>query len=170
MSNCFILFSPGLRCHSFNEFFFWSSYLNVLPIYSWSPLFYLTFSFSWPLSQAHILCDLLLLIAYLLGEDNGTPLQYSYLENPMDGGTLWAAVHGVAKSRTRLSDFTFTFRFQALEKEMATHSSVLAWRIPGTEESGGLPSMGSESQTRLKQLSSSSSIAYLLADQLNYKH
>ena len=88
----------------------------------------------------------------------------------MDGGTLWAAVHGVAKSRTRLSDFTFTFRFQALEKEMATHSSVLAWRIPGTEESGGLPSMGSESQTRLKQLSSSSSIAYLLADQLNYKH
>ena len=61
----------------------------------------------------------------------------------MDGGAWWAAVHGVAKSRTRLSDFTFTFRFHALEKEMATHSSVLAWRIPGTGEPGGLPSMGS---------------------------
>ena len=77
------------------------------------------------------------------GEVNGTPLQYSCLENSMDGGALWAAVHGVAKSRTRLSDFTFTFPFHALEKEMATHSSVLAWRIPGTGEPGGLPSMGS---------------------------
>ena len=66
------------------------------------------------------------------GEGNGTPLQYSCLENPMDGGTWKAAVHGVAKSWTRLSDFTFTFHFHALEKEMATHSSVLAWRIPGT--------------------------------------
>ena len=61
----------------------------------------------------------------------------------MDGGAWWAAVHGVAKSRTGLSDFTFTFHFHALEKEMATHSSVLAWRIPGTAEPGGLPSMGS---------------------------
>ena len=61
----------------------------------------------------------------------------------MDGGAGWAAVHGVAKSRTRLSDFTFTSHLHALEKEMATHSSVLAWRIPGTEEPGGLPSMGS---------------------------
>ena len=61
----------------------------------------------------------------------------------MDGGALWATVHGVAKSRTRLSDFTFTLRFHALEKEMATHSSVLAWRIPGMGEPGGLPSMGS---------------------------
>ena len=61
----------------------------------------------------------------------------------MDGGTWCAAVHGVAKSRTRLSDFTFTFHFHALEKEMATHSSGLAWRIPGTGEPGGLPSMGS---------------------------
>ena len=61
----------------------------------------------------------------------------------MDGGAWWAAVHGVAKSRTRLSVFTFTFHFLALEKEMATHSSVLAWRIPGTGEPGGLPSMGS---------------------------
>ena len=71
------------------------------------------------------------------------PLQYSCMENPMDGGAWWAAVHGVAKSRTRLSDFTFTFHFPALEKEMATHSSVLAWRLPGTEEPGGLPSMRS---------------------------
>ena len=67
-----------------------------------------------------------------VGEGNGTPLQYSCLKNPMDGGAWWAAVHGVAKSQTRLSDFTFTFHFHALEKEMATHSSVLAWRIPGT--------------------------------------
>ena len=77
-------------------------------------------------------------------EGSGTPLQYSFLENPMDGGAWWAAVHGVAKSRTRLSDFTFTFHFHALEKEMATHSSVLAWTIPGTGEPGGLPSMGSQ--------------------------
>ena len=76
-------------------------------------------------------------------EGNGTPLQHSCLENLMDRGTWWAAVHGVAKSRTRLSDFPFTFHFPALEKEMATHSSVLAWRIPGTGEPGGLPSMGS---------------------------
>ena len=66
-------------------------------------------------------------------EGNGNPLQYSCLENPMGRGAWWAAVPGVAKSRTRLSDFTLTFHFHALEKEMATHSSVLAWRIPGTE-------------------------------------
>ena len=78
-----------------------------------------------------------------VGEGNGTPLQYSCLENPMDGGAWRATVHGVAESQTRLSDFTFTFHFQALEKEMATHSSVLAWRIPGTGESGELPSTGS---------------------------
>ena len=78
----------------------------------------------------------------LCGEGSGTPLQYSCLENPMDGGAWWAAVHGVARSRTRLSDFTFTFHFHALEKEIATHSSVLAWRIPGTGEPGGLPSVG----------------------------
>ena len=77
------------------------------------------------------------------GEGNGTPLQYSCLENPMDGGAWRAVVHGVTKSQTRLSDFTFTFHSYALEKEMATHSSVLAWRIPGTGEPGGLPSMGS---------------------------
>ena len=77
------------------------------------------------------------------GEGNGTRLQYSCLENPMDRGAWWAAVHGVAKSQTRLSDFTFTFHFHALEKAMATHSSVLAWRIQWTEEAGGLPSVGS---------------------------
>ena len=76
-------------------------------------------------------------------EGNGTPLQYSCLENPMDRGVRKAAVHGVVKSRTQLSDFAFTFHFHALEKEMATHSSVLAWRIPGTGEPGGLRSMGS---------------------------
>ena len=70
-------------------------------------------------------------------------LQYSYPENPMDRGAWKAAVHGVAEGQTRLSGFTFSFHFHALEKEMATHSSVLAWRIPGTGESGGLPSMGS---------------------------
>ena len=74
---------------------------------------------------------------------DGPPLQYSCLENPMDGGAWWAALHGVAKSRTRLSDFPFTFHFHALEKEMATHSSVLAWRVPGTGEPGRIPSMGS---------------------------
>ena len=79
----------------------------------------------------------------LKGEGNGTPLQYSCLENPMDGGAWKAAVHGVAKSRAWQSDFTFTFHFHALEKEMATLSSVLAWRIPGMGEPGGLPSMGS---------------------------
>ena len=77
------------------------------------------------------------------GEGNGTPFQYSCLENPMDGGAWWATVHGVAKSWTQLSDFTFTSHFHALEKEMATHSSVLAWRIPGTEEPGRRLSMGS---------------------------
>ena len=78
-----------------------------------------------------------------IGEGNGTRLQCSLLEGPMDGGAWWAMVHGVAESRTQLNNFTFTFHFHALEKEMATHSSVLAWRIPGTREPGGLPSMGS---------------------------
>ena len=90
----------------------------------------------------HTLHYFLLAIAVSNGEGNGSPVQYSCLENPMDRGAWWAAVHGIAKSQTRLSDFTFTFHFHALEKEMATHSSVLAWRIPGTGEPGGLPSMG----------------------------
>ena len=92
------------------------------------------------------------------GEGNGTPLQYSCLENPMDGGAWWAIVHGVTKSRTWLSNFTFTFHFHALEKEMATHSSVLAWRIPGMGQPGGLPSLGSHRVGHDKRLSSSSSI------------
>ena len=78
-----------------------------------------------------------------LREGNGTPLQHSCLENSMDRGAWWAVVHGVAKCQALLNDFTFTFHFHALEKEMATHSSVLAWRIPETGEPHGLPSMGS---------------------------
>ena len=78
----------------------------------------------------------------MLGEGNGNPLQYSCLENPLDGRAWWAAVHGVTKSWTRLSNFLFAFLFHALEKEMATHCNVLAWRIPGMGEPGGLPSMG----------------------------
>ena len=81
------------------------------------------------------------------GEGNGNPLQYSCLANPMDRGAWKAAVHGLVKSRARLSDFTFTFHFHALEKETATHSSVLAWRIPGTGEPGGLPSEVAQSDT-----------------------
>ena len=86
---------------------------------------------------------LLIPLSVFYWEGNGIPLQYSCLENPMDRGAWWAAVHGIAKSRTWLSDFTFTFHFYALGKKMATHSSVLAWRLPGTGEPGGLPSMGS---------------------------
>ena len=89
------------------------------------------------------MCHLLRTVSNRNGEGSGSPLQ----ENPLDGGTWWATVHGVAKSWTQLSDFTFTFHFDALKKEMATHSSVLAWRIPGTGEPGGLPSLGSQSQT-----------------------
>ena len=99
-----------------------------------------------PFSPHHTLVLLFTSFYYYLGlpvgEGNGTPLQYSCLENPMDGGAWWAAVPDVAKSRTGLSNFTFTFHFHVWEGEMATHSSVLAWRIPGTEEPGGLPSMG----------------------------
>ena len=91
------------------------------------------------------------------GEGNGTPLQYSCLENPMDGGAWWAAVHGVTKSWIRLRDFTFTFHFHALEKEMVTHSSVLAWRIPGRGSLVAAVYGVAQSWTRLKQLSSSSS-------------
>ena len=77
------------------------------------------------------------------GVGNGTLFQCSCLENPVNGRAWWAAIHGVAKSRTQLSDFTFNFHFHVLEKEMATHSSVLPWRIPGKGEPRGLPSMGS---------------------------
>ena len=103
-------------------------------------------SLTYCLKSGRVMCPALLFllrIALTIREGNGTPLQYSCLENPMDGGTWWAEVHEVAKSQTWLSDFNFTFHFRVLEKEMATHPRVLAWRIPGTEEPGGLPSMGS---------------------------
>ena len=83
------------------------------------------------------------MVVSVCGEGNGTPLQDSCLENPMDGGAWWAAVHGVTKGQHDGATFTFTFHFHALEKDMAAHSSVLAWRIPGTTEPGGLLSMGS---------------------------
>ena len=83
------------------------------------------------------------MVAVETREGDGTPLQYSCLENAMDGGAWKAAVHGVVKSQIRLSDFTFNFHFHALEKEMATNSSVLAWRIPGAGEPCGLTFMGS---------------------------
>ena len=89
-----------------------------------------------------VLCWICMVLSTACGEGNGTTLQYFCLENPMDGGAWKAAVHGVAKSQTRLRDFTFTFHFHSLEKEMATHSSVLAWRIPGMGEPGRLPSKG----------------------------
>ena len=97
------------------------------------------FLFIYCLAMPHSLWDL----SSPSGKGTGDPLQYSCLENPTDGRAWQAAVHGVAKSWTRLSNFTYTFHFHALKKEMATHSSVLAWRIPGTAEPGGLPSMGS---------------------------
>ena len=115
------------------------------------------------------LCSIFLLsiyqhLTYYTGEGNGSPLRYSCLENPMDGGAWWAAVHGVARSRTRLSDFTFTFHFHALEKEMAPHSSVLACRVPGIGGAWWAAVYGvTRSRTRLKRLSSSSSnILYVI--------
>ena len=95
------------------------------------------------------------------GEGNGTPLQYSCLENPMDRGAWEAAVHGVAKSRAQLSNFTFTFHFHALEKEMATHSSVLAWRIPGMGEPSGCHLWGhTESDTTEATAAAAAAAAY----------
>ena len=109
-----------------------------IPLYG--PIFWCDFVFFSPEElNFNVSCS----AGTLVGEGNGTPLQYSCLKNPMDGGAWWAAVHGVAKSQTRLSDFTLTFHFHALEKEMATHSSILSWRIPGMGEPGGLLSMGS---------------------------
>ena len=97
----------------------------------------------WKGEQKMFLCMFFNMASLGNGEGNGTPLQYSCLENPMDRGAWKAAVRGVAEGWTQLNDFTFTFHFHALEKEMATHSSVVAWRIPGVGEPGGLPSMGS---------------------------
>ena len=125
------------------------SYLIVLLICTSLTSFTLYLDFLLDELTIHILClfsnwDVFLyqFVEMFNREGNGTPLQCSCLENPMDGGAWWSAVHGVAKSRTRLSDFTFTFHFHALERGMATHSSVLAWRILGTGEPGGLRSMG----------------------------
>ena len=109
--------------------------LSLLPVlfHSSSDLFY--YLYPW-------LSFFLAMFIHSIREGNGTPLQYSCLENPVDGGAWSTAVHGVAKSQTQLSDFTITFHFHVLEKEMASHSSVLAWRIPGTGKPGGLTSMG----------------------------
>ena len=105
----------------------------------------------------------------LFREGNGTPLQSSWLENPMDRGAWWAAVHGVTKSRTRLSDFTFTFQFHALEKEMATHASVLAWRIPGMGEPGGLLSCTESDTTGPTYQQQLMLLFHLLPTILNFK-
>ena len=125
---------------------FYQQYMRV-PLFSYPhqhQLFYIYKTYS-HLNRYEVIshCGFHLHFPNACQEGTGDPLQYSCLENPMDGGAWWAAVHGVAKSWTWLSDFTFTFHFHALEKEMATHSSVLAWRIPGTGEPGGLLSMGS---------------------------
>ena len=114
----------------------------------------------------------MIFLKHLYREGNGTPLQYSCLENPMDGGAWQASVHGVAKSQTRLSDFTFTFHFYALEKEMATHSTILAWRIPGMGGAWWAAIYGvAQSRTRLKRLSSSRLLkkSYEWPDYFSYK-
>ena len=138
------LTSHGLKFHTLCLYLLvWKSWYFGIEIHSIPNEYLLNLIFN----RCSFIGDLigihLVLFDPLYWEGNGTPLQYSCLENPTDGGAWWAAVHGVAKSRKRLSDFPFTFHFHALEKETATHSSVLAWRIPGTEEPGGLPSMGS---------------------------
>ena len=117
-------------------------HFSILSIYVCISICFANKTMLYHVSSFHIFYELIHR-SLLTGEGNGTPLQYSCLENPMDQGAWWAAIHGLTKSRTRLSDFTLTFHFRALEKEMATHSSVLAWRIPGTGEPGGLLSMGS---------------------------
>ena len=121
----------------------WVTKIWVEPKFYWPPFSASLTHYNKELSSDCWLKGIFRISHIFSGEGNCSPLQYSCLENPMDGGAWWAAVHGVAKSQTRLSDFTFTFHFHALEKEMATHSSVLAWRIPGTGETGGLLSLGS---------------------------
>ena len=132
--------STGMGCHCLLQGIFWTQGSNPGLPHCKQTLY--------PLSHQGSLSNLATnqnfhSLLFEFGEGSGTPLQYSCLGNPMDGGAWWAAVHGVKKSRTRLSNFTFTFHFHALKKEMAIHSSVLAWRIPGTGEPGGVPSMGS---------------------------
>ena len=123
---------------------------SFVPFFTWFHLFQHQGLFQWVISS-HQVAKVLELqlqlqnwfsLGLTYGEGNGTPLQYSCLENPMDGGAWLAAVDGVTEGRTWLSGFTFTFHFHALEKEMATHSSILAWGTPGTGEPGGLPPMG----------------------------
>ena len=125
------------KSHFFSLWFIQFSFSQQNLFLNWPPI--LLYMIYFPVNLNLVLSNLV----YIFGEGNGTPLQYSCLKNPMDGGAWKAAVHGVAEGRTWLNDFTFIFHFHALEKEMATHSSVLAWRIPGTGEPGGLPSMGS---------------------------
>ena len=120
--------------------------------------------------QAISLCGTLYPVGYFIGEGNGTPLQYSCLENPMDRGAWWAAVHGVARSRTRLSNLTFTFHFHALEKEMATHSSVLALRIPGTGKPVGCSLWGrtESNTTEATQQQQQQVILYMMAHTFSF--
>ena len=115
----------------------------LLPSSHLIPVTILLYSFIHLVGQYFLSIHCLQGTRHPVGEGNGTSLQNSCLENPMDRGAWMAAVHGVTEGRTRLSDFTFTFHFPALGKEMAAHSSVLAWRIPGMGEPGGLPSKGS---------------------------
>ena len=131
--NCYstLMVAAPLLCSGSSMEASWGTYTDC-----WSKQFA-------PVMSLLLVLAFILLVTMMIREGNGTPLQCSCLENPTDGGAWWAAVNGVVKNPTRLSDFTFTFHFHALEKEMATHSSVLAWRIPGTAEPGGLPSMGS---------------------------
>ena len=119
-------------------------YIYVYPLFFFILFLYKLLQSRVPCAIQQVLISCVLyIVVCICREGNGTPLQYSCLENPMDGGAWRVAVHGVAKRQTRLSNFTFTSHFHALEKEMASHSSVLAWRIPGAGEPGRLQSMGS---------------------------
>ena len=124
-----------------NNFIHTTTWMNLQEIMLITKGHILKYSFYWILLKWQYFSKMESCIV-VAGEGDGTPLQSSCLENPMDRGAWQAAVHGVFKNQARLSNFTFTFHFHALEKEMATHSSILAWRIPGTGEPGGLPSMG----------------------------
>ena len=149
LTQCFTFWGPAKLFYTEAAPFilhFYHQYMRV-PLFSYlhqCQLFYIYKTYS-HLNRYEVVshCGFHLHFPNAWQEGNGTPLQYSCLENPMDGGAWWAAIHGVPKSWTWLSDFTFTFHFHALEKEMATHSSVLAWRIPRMGEPGGLLSIGS---------------------------
>ena len=139
--------------HSFNTKIFWSMHCVLSHSVMSEAQIYSKFKNSLAVQWLGLYCSSAGGLALIPGRGTRrqwTPLQQSCLENPMHGGAWQATVHGVAKSQTQLSDFTFTFHFHALKKEMATDSSVLAWKIPGMGEPRGLPSMGSQSWTRLK--------------------